>query len=236
MVPGLPRSARAPAWETTSGNRKEADRLLAQRLQEIGRGTYATAREQVTFDELAESFLKHCEGQVRDTTLKDYTGNCVRHLAPFFWGWKLRAIQRATVEALRARLLDKGVGARTVNKCLTLLGQMCRYAIRHGWLETNPAEGTKLRLGSRRSHDLVESPAEIAALLAASEDRWRVIILAAVLTGLREGELLGLSWGISTGIPVRSTCGARTARGASMSRRRQAHGVRWTCRGSWWLS
>ncbi|MGH6634755.1 MAG: site-specific integrase [Gammaproteobacteria bacterium] len=39
------------------------------------------------------------------------------------------------------------------------------------------------------------SPPEINALLAASEGRWRIIILAAVLTGLREGELLGLSWG-----------------------------------------
>lgn len=27
-------------WETTSGNRKAAERLLAQRVQEIGRGTF----------------------------------------------------------------------------------------------------------------------------------------------------------------------------------------------------
>lgn len=185
-------------WETTSGNRKAADRLLAQRLQEIGRGTYAPVREQVTFDEAAASFLAHCEGQVRDTTLKDYAC-CLRlHLTPYFSGWKLRAIQRHCVEAFRARLLDKGI-PRTVNKCLTLLGQLCRYAIRHGWLETNPAEGTRLRMGSRRSHDLVEGSvltvSEINALLGAAEGHWRVIIMAAVLTGLREGELLGLNWG-----------------------------------------
>lgn len=143
-------------WETTSGNRKAAERLLAQRVQEIGRGTFQAPREHVSFDELAESFLRHCEGQVRDTTLKDYRGNLTRHLLPNFRGWKIRAIRRTDVETFRARLLDKGV-PRTVNKCLTLLGQMCRYAIRHGWLEANPAEGTKLRAGSRRSHDLIES-------------------------------------------------------------------------------
>jgi len=185
-------------WETTSGNRKAAERLLAQRVQEIGRGTFQAPREHVSFDELAESFLRHCEGQVRDTTLKDYRGNLTRHLLPNFRGWKIRAIRRTDVETFRARLLDKGV-PRTVNKCLTLLGQMCRYAIRHGWLEANPAEGTKLRAGSRRSHDLIESniltPLEVRACVAACDARWRAIVMTAVMSGLREGELLGLQWG-----------------------------------------
>lgn len=156
-------------WETTQGNRKAAERLLAQRIQEIGKGTYQAPHEHVTFDALAESFLRQCSGAVRDTTYKDYSGNLNRHLMPSFTGWKIRAIRRADVESFRARLLDKGTGPRTINKVLTLLGQMCRYAIRHGWLEVNHAEGTKLRASSRRSHDLIEgsvlSPPEINALL-----------------------------------------------------------------------
>ena len=39
------------------------------------------------------------------------------------------------------------------------------------------------------------APPEIQALLAAADARWRVVILTAVLTGLREGELLGVAWG-----------------------------------------
>jgi integrase len=38
-------------------------------------------------------------------------------------------------------------------------------------------------------------PAEIQAILEASEGRWRLLILAALLTGMRQGELLGLKWG-----------------------------------------
>jgi hypothetical protein len=103
--------AASGAWTTvtkpaaaTSGNRKAAERLLAQRVQEIERGTYQTPREHVSFDELAVSFLTHCEGQVRDTTLKDDRGNLTRHLLSNFWGWKIRAMRRADVEAFRARL------------------------------------------------------------------------------------------------------------------------------------
>jgi hypothetical protein len=39
-------------WETTKGNRKEAERLLAERIREIGRGTYRAPPERVTFEEL----------------------------------------------------------------------------------------------------------------------------------------------------------------------------------------
>ena len=186
-------------WETVEGNRKAADELLAQRIREVGRGTYQAPHELVDFETLAQAFLQHAKGTTRETTFKDYRGNLIRHLTPYFQGGKIRAVQRTHVEAFRAHLLDRGIGDRTVNKCLTLLGQMYRYAIRHEWLEINPAEGTKLRASSRRSHDLVESnilaPLEIRALLDACDARWRSIVMTAVMSGLREGELLGLQWG-----------------------------------------
>jgi integrase len=186
-------------WETTKGNRKEAERLLAERVRQIGRGTYRPPAEQVTFEELGSAYLKHSQANIRSSTFTDYRCLFTRHLNPYLQTWKARDIRRADVEVFRAHLIDTGVGTRTVNKCLALLGAMFRYAIRHEWLQTNPAEGTKLRGTSRRSHDLVEAnilaPAEIQALLAAADPRWRVIILTAVLTGLREGELLGLVWG-----------------------------------------
>jgi hypothetical protein len=69
---------------------------------------------------------------------------------------------------------------------LTLLGSVFRYAMRHEWIETNHAQGARLRASSRRSHDLVEAnilaPPEIQALLAATDPRWRVVILTAMLT------------------------------------------------------
>lgn len=186
-------------WETVEGNRKAADELLAQRIREVGRGTYQAPHELVDFDALAAAFLQHAKGTTRETTFNDYAGDLRRNISPYFTGRKIRGIRRVDVEAFRAHLLEKGKGTRTVNKCLTLLGQMCRYAMRHEWLDSNPAEGTKLRASSRRSHDLVESnilaPLEIQALLDACDGRWRSIVMTAVMSGLREGELLGLQWG-----------------------------------------
>ncbi len=78
-------------WETTKDNRKEAERLLAERVREISRGTYRRPAEQVSFEDLAQAFLKDVEAKVRgktlrDTTLKDYRRNLNRHLLPWFKG------------------------------------------------------------------------------------------------------------------------------------------------------
>ena len=69
-----------------------------------------------------------------------------------------------------------------------------------------------------------------------AEGHWRIIILAAVLTGLREGELLGLAWGdidwSARQIHVRQQYTA----GDSRSLRPKPHGAGLTYRASSWPS
>ncbi|MGH8538704.1 MAG: hypothetical protein ACREXM_20250 [Gammaproteobacteria bacterium] len=60
--------------ESTKGNRKAAERLLAERVREIGRGTYQAPSEAIDFDALAHAFLQHAKGTTRETTFKDYRG------------------------------------------------------------------------------------------------------------------------------------------------------------------
>ena len=54
-------------WETTKGNRKEAERLLVERVREVSRGTYRGPPERVSFEDVAQSYLKHAEENVRPT-------------------------------------------------------------------------------------------------------------------------------------------------------------------------
>ena len=127
-------------WETTNLNKRDAERLLAKRLQEIGRGTFEAKSDEKTFDEAVEHYrAAHLATNIRSTTRKDYE-SCLRcHILPYFGGIKLRAITSAMVERYRGRLLEDGAGRRTVNKSLTQLGSVFRHAVKHGWMEANPA-------------------------------------------------------------------------------------------------
>jgi hypothetical protein len=74
-------------WETTKGNRKEAERLLAERVRQISPGaTYQVPTERVSFEDMAQAYLKHAEGNLRENTLRDYRCNVNLQLMPWFQG------------------------------------------------------------------------------------------------------------------------------------------------------
>jgi integrase len=102
---------------------------------------------------------------------------------------------RSKLEAARHK-----PGTRTINKALTLLSMIFNYACRHRWIDSNPAEHVeRLRdttlLDERPLDTNILTPAEIRTLTEATkDDRYRLMIQVAVLTGLRQGETLGLKW------------------------------------------
>jgi len=191
-------------WETVEGTRKDADERLARLIQEIGHNEYQPRQEHKTFNELVDAYTKaHIQVNVRATTCRDYENRIKRHLLPYFINVKIRLITPQMIEAFRAKLVNQNVGRRTINKCLILMGSMFRYSIKHKWMTYNPAaEVKKLKEDISHKEDLLEDnvlkPDEIRLLLSvfdSSDERWRMIIMTAILSGLRQGELLGLQWG-----------------------------------------
>jgi integrase len=186
-------------WETFR-TRREADDALHERRKEIERDTYTPQREQMTFDQLVDEFrAAHIASQLREATRRDYESCLSCHLLPHFKGWRVRAITVAAVERYRDSMLKARHGRRTINKALTLLGSVCRHAVKHGWMATNPASMVaKLRDDTEHDEQPIEDnvlrPVEIQRMLASADERWRVLLMTAVLTGLRAGELLGLRW------------------------------------------
>ena len=180
--------------------RKAADSLGARIVSELNLGTYVAPDEQQTFDDMVNAYrAAHLAVAVRDTTAKWYEGALRNHLTPYFTGWKLQQIRARHIEQFRADMVAKGKGVRTINKCLTLLGSMFRYAIKRDMMAMNPAGlVNKIPTPEGEKNDKLElailTPTEINALLTAADDHYRVLLMAAVLTGLRQGELLGLQW------------------------------------------
>jgi integrase len=201
-------------WETTNGNKKEAELLLAQRIQEIHRGDFQARTEQVTFDELAASYVANVRVKVRDLTATEYDDAIERHILPYFSGRRVRAITSKDIEDFRSWLIKRGeegvliagkreqlrrFGPATVNKLLTLTSMVFGYAVRHNWTASNPA--ARIEKVKRPARDDQEEQAialeagEVQRLIAAAHEPWCLIPLTAVKTGLRQSELLGLRWG-----------------------------------------
>jgi integrase len=196
--------------------RKDAEALLRRRLTQVEDG-YKKG-EPTTFAAFAARFqAEHLPARgLATSTLVDYRLTIERHLLPAFGAVDLAELERRPemVERYVASKLAAqpdgrpGLSPKTVRNHLTLLGRMFRVAKMWRLVRDNPVELVDPPRAEESEVELL-LPGEIAGLLAAfreleaeeedeAERAWwgvaRRAVTVAVGTGLRRGEVLGLSW------------------------------------------
>ena len=126
---------------------------------------------------------KHSEVETKTTI-------CRHHLVPFFGRMRLNAIGPRHIEAFKAKMVAAEYAPKTVNNALTVLRKMLCVAVEWDHLDHVPAVRW-LRVPPQR-FDFLDF--EEASRLVAASAEWRPMIVTAMKTGLRLGELLALRW------------------------------------------
>ena len=90
-------------------------------------------------------------------------------------------------------MLSKQLAPATVLKAVAQVKEMFKHAVQWGYLDANPAQYVE-RPRVEIEEMQVLTPPEIRRLLDAADEPVRTLLLCAVLTGMRRGELLGLKW------------------------------------------
>ena len=163
----------------------------AQRAESIG--LPAASARMTTADYLA-SWLEAIEPRIRPRTYESYELIVRVHLAPGLGHHPLPRLSPPAVQAfLNARTRD-GCSPRTVAYIRAVLRQALGQAERWGLVSRNVARLAEPPRVPRREVRPLD-PAQARAFLAAIRgDRHEALYLVALGVGLRQGELLGLSW------------------------------------------
>lgn len=123
-----------------------------------------------------------------------------RHLAPFFAGPSIDAIDRRTIESYQRAKLDSGLSPKTVANHVRFLHGIFRYAIGQEWAGRNPVAGIEHPCDQNGRYEIRALTAEELDALDASipEDHLgptdHILYGAAAMTGMRKGELQALRW------------------------------------------
>ena len=164
----------------------------------------------MTFRRFASEWLAEISPTLRPNTVLDYRWQLDHHLLPFFGAHRLPQITVAEIDRYRALKVGEGrLGASSINKTLTRLGQILDVADERELITRNPMSVNRRRRklrapAPRRSH--LDRADQIAALLEAAgqldrearRDRAtqrRAVLATLAFAGLRIGELLALVWG-----------------------------------------
>jgi len=104
----------------------------------------------------------------------------------------LQDVDRHAVEQFQLRILALGASKARVNRYTAILKCFFNRFVDWGKLKSNPCRGIRLYPETARTHWLEKG--QLDALLESCSDRLRPIVEIAVLTGLRRGDILRLTW------------------------------------------
>lgn len=109
-----------------------------------------------------------------------------------FWkGKKLAEIRKEEIDRLKEKKKATGVSNATVNRMLSLVRAILRMSYKSGWIESVPPVEL-MPEPKKRIRWLTK--AEAAKLLSYLPEHQERIARFALLTGLRQGNILGLEW------------------------------------------
>lgn len=177
--------------EKAGTNKRDAENRLAIRKGEILQGRYQIKQpSKMTFAEFSEIYMEYAKANKR-SWLRDHTS--LKHLLPAFGAKKLSEINAHAIEEYKILRLAF-VKPSTVNREIVLLKHQFNLAIAWGKATSNPMKGLKL-FREENYPERILTRDEITRLLAACSDYSRPIVMTALHTGMRKGEILGLKWG-----------------------------------------
>jgi integrase len=166
------------------------------RLPRSTDSTAATPALAPTLAQYVALWLDGLEGLVLPSTIGAYAGRLERHVLPRLAKRRLDEVDVEDILRMLGDLRKRGYASTTIAATLTPLARMFGHAVRRGLIEANPV--SKLDRSERprasRKERPVLNPEEIGRLLDAAPPRFRTLLATAVLSGLRQGELLGLHW------------------------------------------
>ena len=173
-------------------NRRLAKNIEAKVKTQLIEGKWfeKLPEEDKTFGEMIEKFFKDC---IPPKSKKPYRSN-LQTLLDFFGDCPLSSITPKAVSDYKAKRKDLGILSATINHELAVLKRMFNLAVKEWeWFVTNPIAAVSLETGVNERDRWITYEEE-EKLLSCCEDWFKDVVIFALNTGLRQGEIVDLSW------------------------------------------
>lgn len=177
---------------------QEVRKKLAQAVAEIDSGTYQ-APSRLTVSQWLDIWQRDYLGGVKPRTVEVYKNDIRLHIKPALGAIKLSALNTHTIQEVYNRMTQPrgekaGLSPKTVKNVHGVLHNALKQAVLNGYIRFNPADACTLPRSEKRELKPLDED-EIKSFLAAIKGhRFEDIFIVTLFTGMREGEVLGLTW------------------------------------------
>jgi len=178
--------------EKVGPSKKQAKDVLNKRKTQIAEKKFLDVKrnENISFSEFSNYFLENYSKVNKRSWKRDQLS--IKHLKKFFGNKKLYEITPQDIENYKKKRLEDGVKHSTINRELACLKTMFNKAVEWEKLNTQPPKIKLYKVNNQRIRYLTSD--EEKKLLELFSEPLKSIILIALNTGMRRGEIINLKW------------------------------------------
>ncbi|WP_342477788.1 site-specific integrase [Paenibacillus sp. FSL H7-0350] len=174
--------------------KKEVKAAMAEAEDQINKKKFIQ-KSNKSFGDFLTSYLNDKKMNVKSSTWKMYASLVNNHVIPSLGMKNIQSITPRNLQDFYNELHEKGsLSDENIQKCHTLINDAMKQAKAWKEIGDNPAELVKRPVARKKEMQVWTLEESHRFLDAAKDDRYYIVSLLALTTGMRQGEILGLRW------------------------------------------
>ncbi len=180
-------------YESLRGSRRDAERVLRDRVGAIERDEFAENSKETVAEFLWRWLDTYAATNTSLRTQQGYRVN-VRRLIPHIGAIPLQKLRPQHVQKMYADLTGRGLSPQTVRLTHRTLSEALSHGVKWGVLTRNVSSATSAPKPKRKQQQMWDAPIIHKFLRIAEDSAFADLYHLAIRTGMRRSELAGLQW------------------------------------------
>lgn len=172
----------ALTWKTTVQSEREKNKVYGIKLNN---GLF--------FEDLCHFYIES-KAELRGSSKKTYESAIKTHLVRAIGKKRIKDVSLIHLDSIKSKMIRDKHSPGGVNKIITLVNSIMKFAVSRGFLDKNPFEGYKKLKVDNQNYQYWEAEEILFFLTRIRDSHFYPIFLFALNTGMRRGEICGLLW------------------------------------------
>lgn len=185
---------RKQKWYTIHGDKKDAEKFLTEKLRELDTGTFIDSKNINVRQYFNYWYEQHCINNLAPTTYESYRRNLDNYILEELGYIKLEELQPMHLQSFYTKCSKKGLSNKTILYFHRIIHCALNQAMKWQFIIRNVADCVDTPKPKKYNAAFLNDNQIADLIKVISNTDIYIPVMIAIATGMRRGEILGLTW------------------------------------------